>query len=600
MFSYPAAEAVARLHRGYGNRQAVSGPLWSRLEDLKKPWRRETSPLVLQHSETARLIIDAFLEQGEVGYLQAIAEERELPFLSTLDMDYMNQHRSLSMPEPNASKGGDAEVTGGGSEDEVSLSDLTSGTYFPLMSDMEPPELELGWPVESLASDSDQTQAIVYFQRDKAISIKDLLRTLIRKAKTVIAVVMDLFTDMELLCDLMEASSKRRVPVYLILDEKYLRYFVEMCNKMGLTKDDFPNMRVRCVNGDTYYSKAGKKFIGQVLEKFVLIDCDQVLTGTYSFTWLCSQVHTSLMTHFRGRIVDDFDREFRCLYAQSEPVNDFTVPCAEQCSSSHAVLQSSKPVLKIAQINETETKTSSSSSSRSNSSVISIKRSPFINNTHHKKEDLGPGFISEKRMEIVSSQKPSELQQQPKQLSDSSCSTLAKYMSQDKPNLVRLRESLSASLPALSSNVPRDEALTRTKVYQILHCPDMINGQNPAPLSENTDANVKERNGEHSKKMYPKTSASATEDKKIQRDEKRLTLGHSKLDLIVQYNNQLKNEKKATVVDPKSLNDDEAPTENHSNIKRNDNRLTLGHSKLDLITKYNQTKPKPIHSRFES
>lgn len=56
----------------------------------------------------------------------------------------------------------------------------------------------------------------------------------------VIAIMMDLFTDMEILSDLMEASSRRRVPVYLILDEKNLRHFAEMCNKMDLTMDDFP------------------------------------------------------------------------------------------------------------------------------------------------------------------------------------------------------------------------------------------------------------------------------------------------------------------------------------------------------------------------
>lgn len=51
---------------------------------------------------------------------------------------------------------------------------------------------------------------------------------------------MDLFTDMEILCDLLEASSRRHVPVYLILDEEYLKHFVEMCNKMSLTQDSFP------------------------------------------------------------------------------------------------------------------------------------------------------------------------------------------------------------------------------------------------------------------------------------------------------------------------------------------------------------------------
>lgn len=55
-----------------------------------------------------------------------------------------------------------------------------------------------------------------------------------------IAIVMDLFTDMEIISDLMEASSRRHVPVYLILDEKNLKEFAEMCHKMDLTMDDFP------------------------------------------------------------------------------------------------------------------------------------------------------------------------------------------------------------------------------------------------------------------------------------------------------------------------------------------------------------------------
>lgn len=40
---------------------------------------------------------------------------------------------------------------------------------------------------------------------------------------------MDIFTDVDLMCDLMEASNKRRVPVYILLDEKNLSYFTDMC-----------------------------------------------------------------------------------------------------------------------------------------------------------------------------------------------------------------------------------------------------------------------------------------------------------------------------------------------------------------------------------
>lgn len=185
MFSHHV-QARSQLQRGSGDSPGVSGPLRSRLEKLKKLWWRKPVPLVLQHSETARLAMDAFLEQGEPGYLQALAEEQELPFLSSLDMDYMSQHRSQSIPEPNARKGPETEPKEGDTEDRASLfSELSSGTYFPLMSDMQPPKLELGWPVGPLATWYGQTQATVYFQRNKANSIKDLLRCLISRAKTV-------------------------------------------------------------------------------------------------------------------------------------------------------------------------------------------------------------------------------------------------------------------------------------------------------------------------------------------------------------------------------------------------------------------------------
>uniref|UniRef100_A0A8C6YD42 Family with sequence similarity 83 member C n=1 Tax=Naja naja TaxID=35670 RepID=A0A8C6YD42_NAJNA len=287
--------------KSLGNSQGSTGQLKNRLEDLKKPWKKEASPSMLQHSETARLAVDSFLEQGEAGYLQVIGKEKELPFLSAMDMAYMSQHIQ-NIPE------------------ESLLSEVTSGTYFPLMSDIDPPQLELGWPMMPSVTVLNQTEVGLYFQRDKANNVKELLRSLISKAKTVIAIVMDQFTDMEIFSDLIEASNKRHVPVYLILDEKNLKEFAEMCNKMEVTMDDFLNMRIRSVSGDTYYSKAGKKLTGQALEKFVLIDCEQVLAGTYSFTWLCSQLHTSLVMHFKGKIVNDFDREFRCIYAESRSI----------------------------------------------------------------------------------------------------------------------------------------------------------------------------------------------------------------------------------------------------------------------------------------
>ncbi|XP_053099633.1 protein FAM83C [Hemicordylus capensis] len=569
MFGYPTTDTMAWLHKGYVNSQGSTGQLRSRLEDLKKPWRKEVSPSLLQHSETARLAVDAFLEQGEAGYLRAVTEEKELPFLSSLDMDYMSQY-SQSIAESPV-KGREAGLTREDSMDRASLlSGVTSGTYFPLMSDIDPPQLELGWPVMPPVRVFDQTEVSLYFQRDKTNNVKEILRSLISKAKTVIAIVMDLFTDLEILCDLMEASSKRRVPVYLILDEKHLKDFAEMCKKMGLTTDDFPNMRIRCVSGDTYYSKAGKKFTGQALEKFVLIDCEQVLAGTYSFTWLCSQVHTGLVTHFKGKIVEDFDKEFRCIYAESRSVNKLNIPSAERSiPSPRRIFQKMEPVFKHAQMSENEN--TSPSSSVSNSSIGSIKRSPYLNqltsNVLGEKKGLDP---SETRENISGLLRISDLNYQPRQQLDSSCSVFAQSKSpaNDASNLLRLKTSLlSVSSPILGDNIRN--------------------------YSHFMPENIGTRSSKFSYTGQPMEDGS-----KIQKDEKPVTHKYSKPDLINKPINLTTSEMTTTIPGSYGLSDD-AAMENNSSIHRNDKRMTLGHSKLDLITNYNKSKAKQIHSRFE-
>lgn len=170
----------------------MAGPLRGRVEELKRPWWRESSPLVLQHSEAARLATDALLERGEAAYLHVISEERELPFLSALDVDYMTSHVRAG-PELSEPQGPEAS-----GPDRLSLlSEVTSGTYFPMASDVDPPDLDLGWPEVPQATGFSPTQAVVHFQRDKAKNIKDLLRFLFSQARKVRASSLQTFTFTE-------------------------------------------------------------------------------------------------------------------------------------------------------------------------------------------------------------------------------------------------------------------------------------------------------------------------------------------------------------------------------------------------------------------
>ncbi|GCB72859.1 protein FAM83C [Scyliorhinus torazame] len=292
------------------------GKLAQRLEEVKNPWR-QSSALELSHSEVARLATDALLESGPAAYQRALAEERELAFLSQLEIAYISRSGAAQLAGPTA------ELRDRGSRNSYAESELTSVTYFPMESDSEAPLLELGWgrPQHSVTLPS-QTQII--FQRDRSHSIKDTIRLLLSKAKSLIAIVMDLFTDIDIFCDLLEASNKRRIPVYLLLDESNLEHFMVMCDELDIQRDLTDNMRIRSVMGDTYCTKSGKKFNGQVLEKFMIIDLEQVMAGSYSFTWLSGQVHLNFVTLSTGQVVQTFDDEFRCLYAESKPLERFS------------------------------------------------------------------------------------------------------------------------------------------------------------------------------------------------------------------------------------------------------------------------------------
>ena len=47
----------------------------------------------------------------------------------------------------------------------------------------------------------------------------------------VIAVVMDMFTDVDIFKDLLDAGFKRKVAVYIIVDESNVKYFLHMCER---------------------------------------------------------------------------------------------------------------------------------------------------------------------------------------------------------------------------------------------------------------------------------------------------------------------------------------------------------------------------------
>ncbi|KAL4616978.1 protein FAM83A [Arapaima gigas] len=273
------------------------------------------SKLDLSHNESARLATDALLDHGLSAYHEMLVHENEVDFLSQEEKDYIFMRvRSPS----NSSQGDLAEKEG----QEGGAAVSQTSTLFPLDLEKEPTDLDYCWPASQSHLQGTPTVEL-FLQSDRAASVRDLLREGISKATSMLAIVMDTFSDVEIFCDILEVMRKRNVPVYLLLDDANLHLFVEMCDNMQISSSHLTRMSVRSVCGDTYCAKSGRKFSGQVKEKFVIIDCTQVLAGSFSFTWLSWQVHRGLAMLFKGSSVKAFELEFRRLYASSRPVPGF-------------------------------------------------------------------------------------------------------------------------------------------------------------------------------------------------------------------------------------------------------------------------------------
>ncbi|XP_075033682.1 protein FAM83D [Mixophyes fleayi] len=280
------------------------------LDDFSLSTRWPASPPDL-YSETQRLALEELVSGGPEALRGFLQRERVPGFLSDLEIgEILSAAASLPC-----------------GEDEVSASasvDCSTVTYFPEISDVEPPLLELGWPAFSAGSYRGATRVEVHFQPgygETIYSCKEAARALIKTAREVIAVVMDCFTDNDLFRDIHEVCRKRKVPVYILLDESQLPHFLTMCRHLGISIETEQLMRVRTLTGNNYYTRSGAKIVGKVREKFLLVDGVKVATGSYSFTWMDGKLNSSNMLVLSGQVVEKFDLQFRILYAQSKPIS---------------------------------------------------------------------------------------------------------------------------------------------------------------------------------------------------------------------------------------------------------------------------------------
>ncbi|XP_057704959.1 protein FAM83B isoform X2 [Corythoichthys intestinalis] len=141
----------------------------------------------------------------------------------------------------------------------------------------------------------------------------------------VIAIVMDMFTDVDILKETADASI-RGVPVYVLLDDYHLKDFLTAAMNQDVNLQQLRNMRVRTVKGEDYLCRSGTKFHGAMEQKFILVDCHTVIYGSYRFTWSCTKINLSMVQVITGHLVRTYDEEFRTLYARSTVPAELSQP----------------------------------------------------------------------------------------------------------------------------------------------------------------------------------------------------------------------------------------------------------------------------------
>uniref|UniRef100_A0A673K5L1 Family with sequence similarity 83 member G n=1 Tax=Sinocyclocheilus rhinocerous TaxID=307959 RepID=A0A673K5L1_9TELE len=256
------------------------------------------------YSEEHRLALETLIHDGQDAYEDYIQTNNIRCFLSDLELEsILNTVEVYSPGSPDYN----AELLGDSDGEEISLQ------YWPDRSDRSIPLLDIGWP--DRASYRGVTRVQVYTQPpyEGQSHIKEVVRKMISQAQKVIAIAMDLFTDIDIFKDLLDASYKRKVSVYIMLETTGVKHFLRMCEK---TETDF----LRSIRGAEFFSRSSKRVCGSQSQKFMFIDGDKAVSGSYSFTWSASRLDRNLITVLTGQAVDTFDSLFQDMYVMSNGV----------------------------------------------------------------------------------------------------------------------------------------------------------------------------------------------------------------------------------------------------------------------------------------
>ncbi|XP_075999056.1 protein FAM83F [Genypterus blacodes] len=273
----------------------------------------ETRP-EFYYSEEQRAALEQLLRNGDGAFKLRLREDNVKDFLSAREVKWIRK----TFHEYDTDSDSDS-----GEQEKTMESSADSGvhsTYWPQMSDTEVPSLDLGWSGSSVYKGVTRVSVYTHPPKEPGPHIKEVVRKLIQEAHKVVAIVMDHLTDLQILQDLLDASSRRGVAVYAVLEAGGVPHFLDMCTRLQINAVHLRSLRVRTVKGAGLALSFGK-LPGSMGSKYMLVDGEKVMFGSYSFTWSSSRVDRNTITVMSGQVVDFFDHDFRELYAVSEQVD---------------------------------------------------------------------------------------------------------------------------------------------------------------------------------------------------------------------------------------------------------------------------------------
>ncbi|XP_043086811.1 protein FAM83F [Puntigrus tetrazona] len=283
------------------------------MEDGLMPPEVPESRPQFYYSEQHRAALERLISDGDGAFKSLLKDEKSRDFLSAREIKTITS----SFVKYEQDEDGGASAGHGKREDAGSL----RSTYWPQVSDTEVPPLDIGWPSSGFFKGVTRVSVYTHPPKQNSPHIKEVTRQLIQESSKVVAIVMDLLTDLQILQDLFEAS-KRGVPVYMVLDEQGAPHFLDMCSRLQVGARELKNVRTRTVKGIGLNLSVGR-IPGNVHSKYMLVDGDKVMFGTYSFSWSSSRMDRNMITVMSGQVVDFYDNDFRELYAVSDKLDLF-------------------------------------------------------------------------------------------------------------------------------------------------------------------------------------------------------------------------------------------------------------------------------------